>query len=125
MKCSSVPDYLVRGWPGNTHIFFPPYFPYSPAPGKQFSTLCFYEFHLFIFFCCFVFFLESTNKGYHAVFAFLWSISLNIMSSMSIHVTNGKTPSFSGMNNIVVYVCIYVSIYVDTSSLSTPLLTDI
>lgn len=73
---------------------------------------------------CFVF-LESANKGYDAVFAFLWSISLNIMSSVSIHVTNGRTPSFSGMNNILVYVCIYVSVHVDTSSLSTRLLTDI
>lgn len=66
--CSSVPDYLVRGWPGNTNIFFPTFF--TPQPLEN-NFLLYVSMNLIVsFIYLFCVFLESTHKRYHAVVVF-------------------------------------------------------
>ena len=60
-------------------------FPSPPAPGNHHSTLCFCKFSI----------LDSTCKWDHAVFVFVWLISLSVMPSRFIHVVaNGRISFF-------------------------------
>ena len=62
-----------------------PIFP-TPKPLATTSSFYFYEFDFF--------FLDFTHKWYHAIFVFLWLISLNIVPSRSICVVTNDRISF-------------------------------
>ena len=56
------------------------------------------------------FFLDSTYNRNHTVFVFVWLISLSIMPLRSIHVVTMAGSPFLLLNNIPLYICIYISI---------------
>ena len=77
--------------------------------------------YLWTCFCLFSF-SDSTYKWVHAVFVFLWLISLSLMSSKYMHV-NGKISFFLRAEQYSFHsVCVLVCVYVTNFSLSIHML---
>ena len=69
--------------------------------------VCFF----FVIFIRLLYFIDSTHKWIHTVFAFLWLISLGITPSKSIHVATNGNISFLFYSWVLVHcVCVCVCV---------------
>ena len=119
--------YMTSPWliyyvTGGLYLLIPfIYFAHSPQPPPFWqppicSLYLWIYFHIVSSFC----FLDSTYKWDHAVFLFLWLISLSIIPSKSMHVvTNGDNFIFYGW---VIFHLVYIHIYMCISHLLYPLI---